>query len=99
MGANLAERDTIKLQQSAMRGAEASQLLDHPLIRDVITQQAEKVTQALLSLPVASHEERLALCTVLRVLRGLPEELKKMASDGDYDAKQLASLNKDKIDA
>lgn len=80
------------LERSAIRGAEAQQLLDHPLIRDVITSQAEKVTQALLALDVHAHEERLALCTVLRVLRGLPDELKKMASDGAYDAKQLAQL-------
>lgn len=90
----------LTMRQSAQRGSEASQLLEHPLVREIIAGQAEKVTTALLGLPVAAHEERLALCTVLRVLRGLPEELQKMAADGAYDAKQLANLAKDqRLDA
>lgn len=52
----------------------------------------EKTTAELLKLPVAAHEERLALCVTLRVLRGIPEALAGMASSGEFDARRLAQL-------
>lgn len=89
------ERDTEALSQSALRGAEARALLEHPLLVGILTEMQEKTTQAILSLPVEANDQRLALCTVLRVLRGLPHELSQMATTGDFDALQLARMSKD----
>jgi hypothetical protein len=96
LGAKLA-KDPLPLQQSAQRGADAALLLDHPLFQEMIAAQIEAVTSTLMSVGVAEHEERLALCTVLRVLRGFKAGLEQIKSSGSFDAAQLAKLNKDNV--
>jgi hypothetical protein len=91
--------DPAKLERNAIRGAEAASMLEHPLFKELFADMAEKTTAEMLKLPVADHDERLALCTVLRVLRGMPAMLQQVASDGAFDAKTLAQIREKKTDA
>ena len=88
-------KDPLPLQQSAIKGAEAAQLLDHPLFQEIIAGQIEATTQALLAVGVSENEERLALCTILRVLRGFRAGLEQIKSSGQFDAAQLARMTKE----
>lgn len=93
-------KDPIKLQASAQRGAEAAQLLEHPLFQQIMDTQIEAVTMALLAVPVAGHDDRLALCTALRVLRSFKGGLEQIKASGSFDAVQLAGLTKEqRLDA
>ena len=96
MEASLA-KDPLPLQQSAVRGAEASLLLEHPLFQEMLSGQIEAATQALLATPVADHDDRLALCTVLRVLRSFKSGLEQIKSSGQFDAAQLARMTKESV--
>lgn len=86
---------TSALMDSAQRGGDAKHLLSNPLLAGVLADMAEKTTQALLALPVEANDQRLALCTVLGVLRGMPKALQSMADTGEFDAARLAQLTKD----
>jgi hypothetical protein len=81
-----------RLSQSAQRGAEAAALLEHPLFAEIIGEQIEAVTQVLLTLPVSAHEDRLALCTTLGVLRRFKSNLEQIRTTGTFDARQLAGM-------
>lgn len=81
-----------KLASSAHRGAEAQALLEHPLFASLFAEMAEKTIDEMLKLPVSAHDDRLALATVLRVLRGMPGAIRKVAEDGAFDARTLADL-------
>lgn len=101
MEAILAEREERleRLTISSQRGAEAASLLSNPLFQDIIDEQTEAVTQALLALPVGANEDRLALCTVLNVLRRFKSNLEGIKATGSFDARQLVDLVKDRPDA
>lgn len=91
----MADRDPLPMQQSAQRGAEAAQLLEHPLFQEMVSAQIEATTVALLAVPVSQHEDRLALCTVLRVLRSFKAGLEQIKASGSFDAAQLARMTKE----
>lgn len=83
-----------RMQASVIRGAEARQILEHPLFDALFSDMQEETLKAILKCGVTEHEERLALCTVLRVLRGMPDALKRVSENGEFDAKQLAQMMK-----
>ena len=91
--------ETDALYESAERGMAARNLLADPLLVKMLADMAEQTTVALLGLPVSAHEDRFALCTALRVLRGMPAELQRVADGGEFDARRLAQLTKDRADA
>lgn len=94
--------DTDRLEratQSALRGAEAASLLAHPLFQEIIDGQIEVTTTALLALPVAANEDRLALCTVLNVLRRFKTNLESIRDTGAFDAKLVAQSAKERPNA
>lgn len=70
-------------------------LLEHPLFQEMLTAQIEATTQALIAVPVSDHDDRLALVTVLRVLRGFKAGLENIKSSGQFDAAQLARMTKE----
>jgi hypothetical protein len=93
-------KDPAPLERSAQRGAEAAMLLEHPLFQEMVAAQIEATTQALLAVPVADNDDRLALCTVLKVLRSFKAGLEQIKSSGSFDAAQLARMVKEqKLDA
>lgn len=88
-----------RLTLSSQRGAEAASLLSNPLFDQIIAEQIEATTQAMLSLPIAAHEDRLALCTVLNVLRRFRSNLEQIKATGSFDARKLVELTKEKAHA
>lgn len=88
-----------RLTVSSQRGAEAASLLANPLFADIIAEQIEATTQAMLALPIAAHEDRLALCTVLNVLRRFKSNLEQIKATGSFDARQLVEMTREKADA
>lgn len=88
-------KDPLPLQQSALRGAEASQLLEHPLFQEIMAGQIEATTQALLATDVKDNDTRLALCVVLRTLRSFKTALENIKSSGQFDVAQLARMTKE----
>lgn len=79
-----------RLGRSAARGEEAAQILSHPLFQEIVAEQIENVTQGLIALPVEANEQRLALVTVLSVLRKFKGQLEQIKDGGAFDARQLA---------
>ena len=83
---------TDALMKSATLGAEAKQLLDHPLFADMFERMQQNAIEALCDCAVDAHSERLALSVVLKTLRELPKALAHAAETGEFDAAQLAKL-------